>query len=148
VREEEPAALVRLSGDARQQMLEKQVANLPPGNYAVELAIADPQLRERLLGKMPPKDRNRATFTVIAADSAEKVQLAANWDLLRDLAAKSGGQFLKVEDAGDLLHLLAAQQDQISRPTEHKLWQSWTTLMLVLLLLTLEWVGRKLAGLP
>jgi hypothetical protein len=146
--DEKPAAIVRLSGDARQQMLEKQVANLPPGNYAVELAIADPQLRERLLGKMPPKDRNRATFTVTAADSAEKIQLAANWDLLRDLAQKSGGQFLKVEDAGDLLHLLAAQQDQISRPTEHKLWQSWTTLVLVLLLLTLEWVGRKLAGLP
>jgi hypothetical protein len=147
-RDEEPAAIVRLSGDARQQMLEKQVANLAPGNYAVELSIADPLLRERLIGKMPPKDRNRATFTVTAADSSEKIQLAANWDLLRDLAAKSGGQFLKVEDAGDLLHLLAAQEDQITRPTEHKLWQSWTTLVLVLVLLTLEWVGRKLAGLP
>src|SRR5260370_624295 len=31
-KEEEPAPLVRLSGEARQQMLEKQVANLPPGN--------------------------------------------------------------------------------------------------------------------
>jgi hypothetical protein len=146
--DEDPAAIVRLSGDARQQMLEKQVANLPPGNYAVELSIADPHLRERLLGKVPTKDRTRATFTVTAADGSEKIQLAANWDLLRDLAAKSGGHFLKLEEAGDLLHLLAAQQDQVTRPTEHKLWQAWTTLMLVLLLLTCEWVGRKLAGLP
>src|SRR5262249_50391906 len=146
--DEESAAIVRLNGDARQQMLEKQVANLPPGNYAVELAITDPQLRERLLGKMLPKDRNRATFTVTAADSSENIQLAANWDLLRDLAAKSGGKFLKVEEAVDLLHLLATQEDQITRPTEHKLWQSWTTLVLLLLLLTCEWVGRKLAGLP
>ena len=68
--------------------------------------------------------------------------------LLRELAAKSGGQFLKVEDAGELLHLLAPQTDQASRPMEHKLWQSWTTLLIVLLLLTLEWVARKLAGLP
>jgi hypothetical protein len=145
---EEPAALVHLSGEARQQMLEKQIANLPPGNYAVELAVADPQLRERLLGRMPSKDRSRATFTVTAADSAEKVQLAANWDLLRELATKSGGRFLKVEEAGELLHLLAPQLDQAARPTEHKLWQSWATLVIVLVLLTLEWVARKLAGLP
>ena len=129
-------------------MLEKQVANLPPGNYVVELAIADPQLRERLLGRMSPKDRTRATFSVIAADSAEKVHLEANWDLLHELAHKSGGRFLKVEDADELLNLLAPQLDQASRPTEHKLWQSWTTLLIVLLLLTLEWIGRKLAGLP
>jgi len=147
-KEEEPAAIVRLSGEARQQMLEKQVANLPPGNYAVELAVADPQLREGLLGRMPTKDRNRATFTVTAADSAEKIQLAANWDLLREIAGKSGGRFLKVEEAGELLQLLAPQVDESSRPTEFKLWQSWTTLMLVLLLLTLEWIARKLAGLP
>src|SRR5207245_7084458 len=138
----------QLCDKTRQQFLEKQFANLPPGNYAVELAIADPQLRERLLGRMPPKDRTRATFTVTAADSAEKIQLAANWDLLRELAAKSGGRFLKVEDADQLLRLLAPQLDQASRPTEHKLWQSWTTLLIVLLLLTLEWIGRKLAGLP
>jgi hypothetical protein len=145
---EETAAVIRLSGEARQQMLEKQISDLMPGKYAVELAIADPELRERLLGRMPIKDRNRATFTVTAADSAEKVQLAANWDLLREIAEKSGGRFLKVEETGDLLQLLAPQIDQIFRPTEYKLWQSWTTLVLVLLLLTLEWVGRKLAGLP
>jgi hypothetical protein len=147
-KEEEPAALVRLSGEARQQILEKQVANLPPGNYAFELAIADPQWRERLLGRMAPKDKSRAPFTVTAADSAEKIHLEANWDLLRELADKSGGRFLKVEDADELLQLLKPQLDEASRPTEYKLWQSWATLLIVLLLLTLEWVGRKLAGLP
>jgi hypothetical protein len=147
-KEETPAAVVRLSGEARQQMLERQIANLPPGNYAVELSVADPQLRERLLGRMPAKDRSRAAFTVTAADSSEKIQLAANWDLLHEIADKSGGRFLKIEEAGDLLQLLAPQVDESSRPTEHKLWQSWTTLVLVLLLLTVEWVGRKLAGLP
>jgi hypothetical protein len=85
---------------------------------------------------------------VTAADSAEKVQLEANWDLLRQLADKSGGRFLKVEEAGELLNVLAPHWDPSSRPTEHKLSQSWTTLLFVLLLLTLEWVGRKLAGLP
>jgi len=64
------------------------------------------------------------------------------------LANKSGGRFLKVEDAGELLHLLAPTSDQASRPTEHTLWQSWAMLLIVLLLLTLEWVARKLAGLP
>jgi hypothetical protein len=147
-KEEEPAALVHLSGEARQQLIEKQVANLPPANYAVELAIADSQLRERLLGRIASKDKHRATFTVIAADSAERVHLEANWDLLHQLADKSGGRFLKVEDANELLQLLKPQLDEASQPTEYKLWQSWATLLIVLLLLTLEWVGRKLAGLP
>jgi hypothetical protein len=147
-KEDEPAALIHLSGEARQQLLEKQVANLPPGNYAVELAIAEPQLRERLLGRLASKDKQRAAFTVTAADSAEKVHLEANWDLLREMADKSGGRFLKVEDTDQLLQLLRPQWDQASRPTEHKLWQSWATLFIVLMLLTLEWIGRKLAGLP
>jgi hypothetical protein len=145
---EELAAVAHLSGEARQQVLEKPVANLPPGNYAVELDIADLQLAEKLLGKRAPQDKKRVTFTVTPPDSAEKIRLEANWDLLRDLADKSGGRFLKVEEAGQLVDLLAQQIDTSLHPTEFKLWQSWTTLVVVLLLLTLEWVGRKLAGLP
>jgi hypothetical protein len=145
---EELAALVRLSGEGRQQLLESQVANLPPGTYAVELAIADPQLAERLVGRMLPRDKKRVLFTVTAPDGPEKINLGSNWELLREIADKSGGRFLKVEEAGELLHLLAERHDLSARPTEHKLWQSWATLVIVLLLLTLEWIGRKLAGLP
>jgi hypothetical protein len=145
---EELAAVVHLSGEARQQLLEKPVANLPPGNYAVELVIPDPQLAEKLLGKRTPQDKKRASFTVTPPDSAEKIHLEANWELLRELAEKSGGRFLKVEEAGQLVDLLAQQIDTSIRSTEFKLWQSWTTLIVVLVLLTLEWVSRKLAGLP
>jgi hypothetical protein len=145
---EKLAAVVHLTGDARQQILEKQVTNLPPGNYAVELAIADPQLAEKLLGKRTPQDKKRVNFTVTPPDSAERTRLEANWDLLRELADKSGGRFLKVEQADQLLDLLAQQIDTSVQGSEFKLWQSWTTLIVILLLLTLEWVSRKLAGLP
>src|SRR5207302_684800 len=45
---------------------------------------------------------------------------------------------------------LRARPHPESRPrdVETKLWRSWPTLFLFLTLLTLEWAGRKWAGLP
>jgi hypothetical protein len=51
-----------------------------------------------------------------------------------------------------LADLLTSQVETRERLDELKLWQDaplvWVTLGVVLLLLTVEWVSRKLAGLP
>ena len=47
-----------------------------------------------------------------------------------------------------LVDLLTQQRVTRQQHTENPLWQWWVTLVLLLALLTVEWAGRKLAGLP
>jgi len=148
---EETRALVPLAGPARQRILEGRVRDLPAGAYAVELVVPDPVLSGRLLGpaaNADPKFRLRAPFTVTPQNSDETVQLETNWTLLEELAQKSGGRVFTAEDASELIDWLTRQSVTRVERTERKLWQSWLTLWVFLVLLCAEWVGRKLAGLP
>ena len=90
----------------------------------------------------------RATFQLLPPDSAEMIDLQTNWPLLEEMAAKSGGQVFTPEDAADLVAKLAAQAIPTSEHQEKPLWQWWVILVLVVALLTGEWIGRKWAGLP
>ena len=47
-------AVVPLKGAAKERLLKEHVANLPAGQYAVELSVPDPALAARLIG--PPAD--------------------------------------------------------------------------------------------
>lgn len=64
------------------------------------------------------------------------------------VACKSGGKVFAAEDAGALVELLAKKSIPHVEHQEQRLWQWWVLLALVVGLLTLEWAGRKLAGLP
>lgn len=134
---------------AQPRVLETKVTDLPPGRYAVELAI--PEMSERLMG--PVVDGKgpaplRATFAVLPPESKETLQLELNRPLLDDLAAASGGQVYTPLDARELEKRLVAQGIPHVEHHEQRLWQWWGFLAIVVVLLTLEWAGRKLAGLP
>jgi hypothetical protein len=123
--------------------------DLPPGQYAVELAI--PDLADQLNGPPGPDGRPaplRALFSVSPRESTEMTDLATNFPLLEEIAAKSGGQVFTADTAGELAELLTAKAATHSYHTETKLWQAWPTLAAFLVLLTLEWLARKWAGLP
>ena len=90
----------------------------------------------------------RASFSVSSGDSDELIDLATNWPLLEELAAKSGGKVFTPENAAELVDLLTKRSVTRELRDERKLWQWWPTLVLFVVLLTVEWVGRKLAGLP
>jgi hypothetical protein len=80
------------------------------GQYQVELTV--PELADQLQEPPGPAGKPgqlRASFTVTAPDGEEMVQLATNWPLLEELAAKSGGKVFTAENAGDLLELLNRQ---------------------------------------
>jgi hypothetical protein len=147
---EETVALVPLGKrEAQPRVLEGKLANLPAGRYAVELVIPD------LAGKLDdpasrPGERQalRATFAVLPPDSTEMIDLGTNWAALEELAAKSGGQVYTPEDAAELLTKLAAQSVPHTERRQQALWQWWVMLVLVVVLLTGEWAGRKWAGLP
>ena len=90
----------------------------------------------------------RAPFAVTPRETTEMNELALNLPLLEELAAKSGGKVFTPETSAGLAELLKQRQATRTERTEMKLWRSWPTLLLFVALLTLEWAGRKWAGLP
>jgi len=129
-----------LSGSAR---------DLPPGEYVMELVL--PDLADELAAKAGPAGdptKMRAKFKVLPPDSAEMVELSPNWPLMEEIAAKSGGQVYTPETADELIEKLESRS--VTRETRevNRLWQSWWTLILFLVLITTEWGMRKWVGLP
>jgi hypothetical protein len=149
-------ALLPLSRkEAQPRVLEGRVRDLPPGEYAIELVL--PDFADKLLAKAIPSGKPgaaepgkpmRARFTIKPPESKEMIDLETRWPLLEEIAAKSGGKVFTPEDAAKLVDLLVNQSVPYVERHEQKLWQWWVLLVLVLALLTLEWAGRKLAGLP
>jgi hypothetical protein len=144
------APLVRR--EAQPRVLDGRVAGLPPGEYAVELVI--PDLADKLsapaeAGKPPTP--LRSFFTIRMPDSPELIDLQTRWPLLEEIAAKSGGKVFAPEEAGQLVELLKKRSIPVVEHHDQKLWEdpaAWWLLGIVLSLLTVEWVARKLSGLP
>jgi hypothetical protein len=147
---EQAVALVPLKRrEAQPGVLEGRVRDLLPGRYEIELAI--PELADKLHGPPGPDGKPgklRASFTVTAPEGEEMVELGTNWPLLEEVAAKSGGKVFTPENAAELADLLVKQGVTHAEHYEFRLWQWWGTLAAFLVLLTLEWVARKWAGLP
>jgi hypothetical protein len=147
---EQAVALVPLKRrEAQPRVLDGKVRDLLPGQYQVELAI--PELADKLTAPPGPDGKPgklRASFSVAAPEGEEMVELGTNWPLLEELAAKSGGKVFTAENAPELVELLTHQVAVRTEHAEVRLWQWWPTLALFLVLLTLEWVARKMAGLP
>jgi hypothetical protein len=147
---EEAVALVPLTRrEAQPRVLEGRLRDQPPGQYQIELVI--PELGDKLNGPPGPDGqatKMRAGFRVTPPDSEEMVELATKWPLLEELAAKSGGKLFTPEDAAKLVELLKQKSVTHTERTENRLWQWWVTLVVLMALLTVEWVARKCVGLP
>ncbi|WP_020472935.1 vWA domain-containing protein [Zavarzinella formosa] len=118
--------------------------NLPPGDYDIELVI--PDIEDKLNG--PDGKKLRAHVQVLPADTGEMIDLATNWGLMEDLAARTGGKVFPADRAKELVELLQSRSATREYTVEQKIWQSWWTLALLIGLLTAEWLARKWAGLP
>ena len=118
-------------------------ANLPPGEYSMELVI--PDIDEKLNDSTGKK--LRASFRVLPPDTAEMLNLATNWERMKEIADKSGGELYSADRAGELLQKLQSRTATREETTDKNLWQSWWLLVPLLCLLTLEWVIRKFSGL-
>ena len=129
---------------ANPKELTAQQRDLPAGEYFIELLI--PDLESKLNG--PDGRKLRAPFKVLPPETGELINLAANWQLLEDLAVKTGGKVVHPENAEEILQLLQSRSTTKETPVETRLWESWWTLLLVVGLLTIEWGLRKWVGLP
>jgi hypothetical protein len=147
---ERAVALVPLKRrPAQPRVLEGQLRDLPAGKYAIELAI--PSLADKLLGPAEqgkPARPLRALFTVLPPESKETVDLERNDPLLEDLASQSGGKVFTVETVRELIEQLKREGIEHVEHHERPMWRWEWLLALLVLLLTLEWVARKLSGLP
>ena len=141
---EKTVALVPLNrAPARPRVLEASVPDLPPGLYAVELAI--PEWADKTQADGKPL---RLTFRVAPPESKEMLHLETNTELLADLASSSGGRLFAVHEAGQLRDLLTSRSRVTLERQPVKLYQGWWMLPVVVTLLGLEWLLRKRAGLP
>jgi len=147
---DEAVALVPLkTRPAQPRILEGKLRDLPAGEYSIEMAV--PELEEKLRGPAGPDGTPtplRATFSVNPTASEEMADLSTNFPLLEEIAIKSGGKFFTADQARELIELIKSRSSAHEERVENRLWQWWITLAVLLSLLTLEWVGRKLAGLP
>ena len=74
-------------------------------------------------------------------------ETAMNEALLREMATLSGGAFFREEDLFKLPEMVMKQADRVRSPLEVELWSSPLYFLLLLSVVTAEWILRKLSHL-
>jgi len=119
-----------------------EISSLPEGRYRIELETSgiNPD------SVMPTAVS--ADFSISAGADAEKVELSADRGMLTRLAGLTAGSVLDpiaLEDIAKRLgpaHITNTEQIQVD------LWNSWPWFLLIVALLTAEWLLRKKVRLP
>ncbi len=138
-RDGQKVAGIRLSADDNAGgLFHGKTAALEPGNY--EIGIESAAIPQNEL-------KARTTFKVEPRETGELTLLNLNEDLLRQMSAASGGQYLREENAGKLIDLLAPLSQGKVIESETPLWQSYAWFLPIVALLTAEWIVRKRVGL-
>ena len=110
---------------------------LTPGQY---------EIRVKVEGLLEAEMKARTQFTVAAQTGGELGALTCDERLLRQLAFHSGGTYFREEETAALADLLKPLSDGRVIESETVLWQSYWWFVPIALLLTLEWIVRKRAG--
>lgn len=89
----------------------------------------------------------RGGFVVLPPESGELDETACDEDLLRQMAAESGGTYLREEQVDRLAEILQPLSSGRIVESDTVLWQSYWWFAVMMILLSLEWFLRKRAGL-
>ena len=89
----------------------------------------------------------RSSFVVLPPESGEMIQTSVNEALLQQIAAESSGVYLREEQISTLPELLNPLSKGRVVESDTLIWQSYWWFTAMVLLLTVEWVLRKRAGL-
>ncbi len=119
-------------------LYEARAISLPPGEYRVKLD-ASAGLGEGEIA---------TTFYVNEKPTLELSDLSANRKLLQQLADVSDGYLYFPDTLKSLPDRLVPPEFRTKNREEIELWDNWPILLLFFGLLTVEWVVRKLNGLP
>jgi uncharacterized membrane protein len=115
-----------------------RVTALPEGEYEVSVRAA---------GYSDAALKARSRFVVLPPESGEMTQTSANETLLKQIAAASGGDYLREEELYRLTELLSPLSSGRVVESDTQIWQSYWWFAAIVILLTAEWGLRKRAGL-
>ena len=118
---------------------EGNMVNIPPGEYVAKLNVIGAELDDEELTAPVYVSKKRTT---------ELADVSANIELLEQIAAASGGKLLSPDELSELPALLATPANSVTDVEEFKLWDHWLVLAIFAVLVTAEWIVRKLHGLP
>lgn len=130
-------AAVPLEADKESGEFRGQTAPLLTGDYEVMIEV---------LGYPEDQMLAKAQFYVQPPNAGELTQLNADEQLLRQMASNAGGEFFREEQALELAERLRLLSEGRVMQSDTALWQSYLWFAAVVLLLTIEWILRKRAG--
>jgi hypothetical protein len=148
---EELVALVPLTRrDGQPRVWEGRFQSTAEGNYRIEPEV--PELASYLPAAADanaPRP-NAAIFTVSIPESKEMSDLSPDWEQLQKIAqnSRSDGHVYSADEADAIVKALKNLDEKEEERPQIRLPDWWPVFVVVMLLLSLEWVGRKLAGLP
>ena len=91
---------------------------------------------------LEPSPETKRDFTVAEA-SLEMAETAMNANLMEDLATMTKGRFFREEDLHELAGAIKADRVGVQSRMEVELWATPLYFILILLMVTVEWVVRK-----
>ena len=125
--------------DGQPLSMQARLAGLPVGSWQVKLVAEGANLGA--------DDLSTALY-VHDSQTTELSDLAANRDLLSQIAEASGGELLTPDRIQRIVELLKPPDEETEAREETTLWDHWIVLVAFFVLLTTEWTIRKLNGLP
>ena len=135
-----PLAVVPLTAvDGRPLLFRGQATGLSAGDYQIRLSVSDPSI-----------DTSGVTANVFVhpPTSGELNNLAADHLRLAELATASGGRLVTLDQLDQLEQLLKGTSQHRERTEDMLIWNHWAVLIGFFVLMTSEWVLRKVHGLP
>ena len=130
--------VVPLENDRESLTIRGETAPLPPGDYEVRVRIA---------GVPEGVIKASTAFTVSSNPFGELGRLSCDELLLRQIAKESGGEYYREEEMNRLIDVLGPASDRREIIRETQLWQSYWWFVPIMLLLTAEWILRRVKGL-
>lgn len=138
--DEKPFAVVELKPpEGRPLVFEGRAVGLPGGSWKARLIVE---------GADVGSDSITAGVFVNKPQTLELSDLSANRELLQQIADVSHGRLFLADQLADLPPLLRHPSLVTTTREDLELWDHWLVMLLFFILLTVEWVVRKLNGLP
>ena len=115
-------------------------SRLRPGTYRVKLVVEG--------GNVELNQEVSSNLLVQKRTSTELANISCNRDFLQQLSDATGGEVLEPWQLSELPELLRPDNQKDAEVLEVSVWDSWPVMLLFFVLLTAEWVLRKVNGLP
>lgn len=88
-----------------------------------------------------------ATRLTVLDDSPEFRHTQPDRDLLQNLTRRTGGRLYDLDEASQLAGAIPSRARTIVVETREQIWSSWPIFLTLIILLTAEWITRRVAGL-